>query len=196
MRNMKFNSITVWLLIAAMVGASSFAIAVQGSNPDEQDKFVINKDVKPKTNSFIFTGLPVTFDAEDDLTLTCADQANPADKCLSEGTKMINSQEILLNFNTDVGEEVRITIPLVNHSEDEQIVMLKAIAPEQLILDIDEGAGTEGVRLVGMNTWIMNVFLTDVDCPTGFGCILDFDLIVNAEHDGSFTVMLQLLTVG
>jgi hypothetical protein len=196
MRRIKLdnNVIPVWILVALMVGAGSLAIAVQGA--DDQNKFEISDTTKPRSDSLVFTGLPVVFDAEDDLTLDCVNQPDPSEQCVSEGTKMVNAQEILLNFKADVGEEVRVTIPLVNHSEDEQIIMLKAESPEQLVLDIEEGTGTEGVRLVEQNTWRMNVFVTDVDCPDGFDCPLDFDLMVSAEHSGSFTVKLQILTVG
>lgn len=198
MKSIKFgtHAIPAWVLIAVILGAGSFAIAVQGSGPDEQGKFVVNKETKPKTNSFIFTGMPVTFDFDDDLTLTCINQANPDDRCLSEGKKMINSQEIMLNFNIDVGKEIRVTIPLTNHSEDPHIIEIKATTSEQVILDIDEGTGIEGVRSVAKNVWLMNTFFTDADCPDGFDCPMDVDLIVNTEHPGAFSVMLQLLTVG
>lgn len=172
------------LIIATIMGAGSFAIFVQGT--ESQDKFAAQHNTKPKTSSFVFTGLPVEFDKDADADLTSAGTAD------SEGTKIISGQKIVFNVLGDIGDEIDVAVPIVNHSADEQIIMIKCTAPPDIGVDIephDAFVTTDGLRLVEMNTWILNVEVTDDD-------VAEFNIEFVPKRTGTYQVMCQILPVG
>lgn len=178
------RTITIMVLVATMVGAGSFAIMVQGA--ETQDKFSIQHNTKPKTNSLVFTGLPIEFVKDGDVDLTSAGTAD------SEGTKIITGQKALFNVYGDEGDEIDIAVPIVNHSEDPQIIMLKCTAPSEVGVDIephDALVTTDGLRLVEMNTWILNVEAIN-------DATAEFNIELVPKEAGVFQVMCQILPVG
>ena len=178
------KAIPVWFLMATIVGAGSLAIAVQGIDPSQEQKFQIDQMTKPKTSSFVFTGLPVGFD-KDSVLLVVSEPA------VSTGVEIITEHSIRINVNQDVGEEATIDFPIVNHSEDPQIVLFQCMAPDQVILDVaDDSTGLDATpRLVSMNTWLLNV-------KPGDAAVGNISLDINTEHDGAYSVMCQLKAIG
>jgi hypothetical protein len=170
------RTIPVWFLMATIVGAGSLAIAVQGA--DDQSKFQIEDDTKPKSNSLVFTGLPVQFDSDGAATTT--DE-------VSDGVEITSSQRVRVNFKSDVGEEVTVTLPVTNNSDDPQIVLLECDASEQVIIDAIEGGIVDSVRSNAQNSWLLNLAADTTD---------DLTLTMATEHAGAYSVMCQMLAVG
>ena len=189
------KTIPVWFLLLGMVGAGSLSIAVQGIDPSQEQKFTIDPMTKPKTNSLVFTGLPVEFDRDNEENLRWTG-------FVSTGTKILTDQKITFNVLTDVGEEAELSVPLVNNSEDAQIVNVQCTAPDQVVLDIEipdssspiTDAGIDAVRLVSMNNWIVNVKPGLVGPPGEY--VGNMEIAVSTEHAGAFSVMCQLKAVG
>lgn len=189
------KTIPVWFLLLGMVAAGSLSIAVQGIDPSQEQKFQIEQNTKPKTNSFVFTGLPVEFDRDNEANLRWTG-------FVSTGVKILTNQKITFNVMTDVGEEAELSIPLVNNSEDGQIVNVQCTAPEQVVLDIEipdasspiTTAGIDAVRLVSQNNWLVNVKPGLVGPPGLY--VGNMEIAVATEHAGAFSVMCQLLAVG
>jgi|GEM_PF-3528900 len=189
------RSIPVWFLVLGMVAVGSLSIAVQGIDPSQEQKFIIEEDTKPKQNSLVFTGLPVEFDRdnEDNLVWT---------GFVSVGTKILTNQRITFNVMTDVGEEAELSIPIVNNSEDSQIVNVQCTAPEQVVLDIEvpdasspvTTAGIDSVRLVSQNNWLVNVKDGTIGPPGEY--VGNMEIAVITEHAGGFSLTCQLLAVG
>jgi len=179
--NLAGKTIPVWFLMATIVGAGSLAIAVQGV--DDQSKFQIEEDTKPKSNSLVFTGLPVTFDTDGDVTTDGEE--------VSLGTEIVSRQKIRFNFKSDVGEIVTVSLPIINHSEDPQIMLLECDASEQVIIDAVPNAGAlvDSVRLNAQNSWLLNIAPGEDTTGT-------VDLEISTEHAGAFSVMCQMLAVG
>ena len=178
------RTITIMMLVSTMIGVGSFAIMVQGA--ENQDKFSTQDNTKPKTNSFVFTGLPVEFDKDADAELTSAGTAD------SEGVKILSGQTAVFNVYGDEGHEIDIAVPIVNHSEDPQIVMIKCTAPSQVAVDIephDALVTTDVLRLVAMNTWILNVEAVN-------DASAEFNIEVVPKEAGAYQVMCQILPVG
>lgn len=189
--NTSKRAVTIMFLIGIMIGAGSLIIIVQGM--EGQDKFTIQDDTKPRSDSLVFTGLPVTFDTDGDSELTSAGTAE------SEGVKIISSQRIQFNVMGDRGDEIDIAIPLVNHSKDTQIIMLECTAPETIGVDIepqDAFVTTDGLRLVEKNTWLLTVEETEDDLLPPPGNTAEYNLEVVPKVPGAFQVTCQILQVG
>jgi len=143
-------NLPVWVIIITMVGAGSMTIS--GSdliNPDFET--TLYEDDVPNAASNTFTGIPVHFDRDDLVTLSVSGNGAKA------GAHVITSQQLKIDMLMQVADPVTVTVPITNESEDSAIVVVKVTADPKVLVDIEEGFSTNGVRLVGTNQWIMTV---------------------------------------
>ena len=193
--NMFGRTIPVWFLVATMVGAGSFAIAVQGGAVHQEDapNIQTSSDVKihlqdvdgkvitnvPVAASRAFSPLPVFFE-EEDISLTVSGG--------TIGSQTQTSQKIVANLALDVSEDATLSFDVDNASEDAQIVIVKAGAPSQVILDLEGTASETTVHgLVGHNEWLTTV-VTGTD--------LTYKLEISTTDAGMYPLVLELLRVG
>jgi hypothetical protein len=189
------TAIPVWMLLLGLIAAASLAISVQ---PVDNEKINLeHTDGEIHTNVPVagtrqFTGLPVEFDRDNEVNFQWRN-------AVSVGTKILTSQRILFNVMTDVGEEAELLIPLVNNSEDSQIVQVNCDAPRQVYMDLEipaaaDSPGIDAIRIVGFNQWIVNVkdgLAGPPGAPVG-----TMELVINTPHAGAYPIECKLLAVG
>jgi len=202
------KSIPVWMLLLGMVATGSLAIATSGGAVHEEDppdilhtsdEKIHLQDVDGKiiTNVPImadraFSGLPVEWERDNEVDLQWRN-------AVSVGTKILTNQKIVFNVVTDVGEEAELLIPLVNNSEDAQIVLVKCSAPSHVIMDVEipdaaDGPGIDAVRLTGHNEWLINV-KDGLTGPPGQP-VGTMEIVLATTDAGMFPVVCELLRVG
>lgn len=105
----------------------------------------------PIAGSFAYTGSAVHFDTENPLTLGVSGPSARA------GVKVVTSQQIRVDLLTQAADMVTLTIPLRNESEDSQIIKVEVIVPQNVLVDVRQGFGTTGARLIGQNQWLIAI---------------------------------------
>lgn len=168
----------VWLIIVIMTGAGSLTIS--SSSIVDTESTLIETDV-PNVQSRVATGAPVQFDKSNLVNLDVSGHG------VTVGAHAITSQKVKINLLVQIAEPVTITVPIMNHSPDTSIVMLKVIAPQEILVDVEEGFSTGGVRLVGSNTWIMAV---------DDNAFADFKLDIVAMKGGAFFLLVEISSIG
>lgn len=189
------KAIPIWIVLLGLTGAASLAISVQPVSNEkinlEHTDGEIHTNV-PVAGSRSFTGLPVEFDRDNERQLEWRN-------AVSVGTKILTGQRILFNVMTDVGEEAELLIPLVNNSEDSQIVQVSCYAPRQVYMDLKippaiDSPGIDAVRITGFNDWIINV-KDGLSGPPGqpVGTMM---LSISTPHPGAYPIECFLDAVG
>lgn len=189
------KTIPIWIMMAGIIGAASLAITVQPVSNEKINLEHVDGEIHtnvPVAGTRSFTGLPVEFDRDNERQLEWRN-------AVSVGTKILTAQRILFNVMTDVGEEAELLIPLVNNSEDSQIVQFTCDAPRQIYMDLKippatDSPGIDAVRVVGFNDWLINV-KSGLPGPPGYpaGTMM---LAISTPHAGAYPIECHLNAVG
>jgi len=169
------------LLIAMIIAAGSLALVDSAELPTQTIVPVQPElQVGSLGESIIATGLPIVFSEDDE-----PDVSADAD---GEGLLLTSKQRAIVNFIADVGETVEVTLNIDNMNEETDTLMLVTVlAPETLLIDIEEGGGTDEVRLVGENQFVM-----EVDSGEGH----DFDVLVTPLEQGIHVFIVEIRAIG
>jgi hypothetical protein len=203
--NMFGRTIPVWFLLATMVGAGSFAIAVQGGAVHQEDPPSIQhtsdqkihlQDVDGKviTNVPImanraFSPLPVEWDQEQ----AGDNDPNGATTGFAVvGTSIMTKQKLAINFVVDTAEDGTLDLQLDNRSEDPQIFLIKCDAPPHVQLDFEDptavGTDVDVHGLTGHNEWLASIAANGADD--------DLIMEVSVTDAGFYPIVCELLRVG
>jgi len=143
------------LLVAIIIAAGSFALVDSGEvaetvAPTGSTHIQPNVQLGPLGESISATGLPIVFSEDDEPDISGDFDA--------EGLLLTSKQRAIVNFVADVGDMVEITLNIDNMNEEtETLALVNVLAPDTLLIDIVEGSGTDEVRLVGENLFVMEV---------------------------------------
>ncbi len=199
--NMFGKTIPIWFLTIAIVGAGSLAIAVGPAThvenpPDIQEASDVKihlQDVDGKINTNVpiaasraFSPLPVNWSADRGGSST--DQS--ADITATGGTVgsvMITKQKLAFNFVVQTATDATFDMKIDNNSEDTQIFLIKANAPSNVILDMENNSGVTIHGLTGHNEWLASA-------SAGAGKF--FDMEVSVTDAGFYPIVVELLRVG
>jgi|GEM_PF-4729081 len=165
-------------LVAIIILAGSFAlIDSEQSVLDAPPVLQPPVDLGPLAESVVPTGLPIVFSVDDEPT-TDAD---------GEGLLLTSRERTVVNFISDVGERVEVTLHIDNMNDDtENLALIQVLAPDTLLIDIEEDAGTDEVRLVGHNMFVMEV-------ASGIGHSFKVNVTPIAEGVHSFIIEIRAL---
>jgi hypothetical protein len=180
------RAIPIWILVAAIVGAGSLAIAVQ---PVSDEKIHLQDvDGKIHTNvpvaaSRAFSPLPVEFDEEGN----SGNVASITGTGVTGGSQIVTKQKVVVNLVLPVSNVATVKIDLDNDSEDAQIFLIKAGAPSNVILDMEsEDVTIHG--LTGHNEWLASI--------TAAGNDREIEMEVSTTDAGFYPIVVELLRVG
>ena len=184
------KTIPVWILIAGIVGSGSLAIAVQPVSDEKihiQDTTGRIQTNVPVAASRAFSPLPVqwnqdnsiAYDTDNDGSFSAAEQT---------GSDIATKQKIVFNFVADAATRHNTLVWFDNLSEDNQIFIIRAGAPPNVAIDIEQFFPSTPVHgLVGHNEWLVTV-------PPGPGYAVEVE--VSTTDAGFYPIVLELDRVG
>jgi hypothetical protein len=105
----------------------------------------------------------------------------------SEGTTIVTKQKLVVNIALNVGQESTVILPVTNISSDNQIFLIKAGAPPQLILDMEDGSSVNVLGITDHNEWLAVI---EGDSSG------ELDMEISTTDPGSYPFVLQLEVVG
>jgi hypothetical protein len=201
--NMFGRTIPVWFLLATMVGAGSFAIAVQGGAVHQEDPPSIQhtsdqkihlQDVDGKiiTNVPImanraFSPLPVEW--SDDVGTDSTADIVSSPPAAATGSVMITKQKLAFNFVVQTSTDAQFRLKIDNNSEDTQIFLIKADAPPHVQLDFESSASAVTIHgMTGHNEWLASV--------PGSTALNTVDMEVSVTDGGFYPIVVELLRIG
>jgi hypothetical protein len=167
------------LLIATIVVISSLAIT-SPTTTSVATQVVVQPpiDVGPLGESIAVTGIPIVF----------SENTKPTTNAVAAGLLETSKQRAAANFIADVGRTVEVTLTIDNKSDDNELLTLvNIIAPDALIIDVIEGTGTDEVRLIGENMFIMEVNRGDGN---------NFKVRVTPLESGFYSLFVELRAIG
>lgn len=173
------HNLPVWLIIISMVGVGSMTISSSSLIDPSTEGTTFQSDV-PKATSKAYTGIPVHFDTTNPITLDVSGNGARA------GAHVLTSQQLRINMLMQVADPVTVTVPIKNESDDSSIVVVRITADPSVLVDVDQGFSTNGVRLVGNNQWIMTV---------DDSANADFKINVAALQPGAFFLLVEIFSV-
>jgi hypothetical protein len=173
------------LLIAIIITAGSFALV--DSTEIVTETVTPPSETLPQSAQVGFlgetigaTGLPIVFDEDQE-----PDISGDFD---GEGLRLTSKQRAVVNFLADVGDRVEITFHIDNMNEEtENLMLVNVLAPDTLLIDVVEGGGTDEVRLVGDNLFVMEV-------SQGRGH--DFEVRVTPIAEGVHAFVVEITAIG
>ena len=137
------------LLMAIIIAAGSLAL-VDSAGVDTNTQVQVQPpvDVGPLGESITATGLSIVFSEDNE----------PTTDAIAEGLLLTSKQRAIVNFIADVGTQVEVRLNIDNLNRDtETLALVNVIAPDTLLIDVLEDSGTDEVRLVGNNQYVMQV---------------------------------------
>lgn len=168
------GSIITFVGLVSVIFLGSFAVAIP---PRDDDNDNGSSPRIPKGIPTAFAPLPVHWDEDGTIDVTDATQ----------GTTIVTKQKLVVNVALHVGQEATVTLPVVNLSEDNQIFLIKAGSPPQLILDMEDGTGVDIVGITDHNEWLAVI---DSDSAG------EIDMEISTTDAGSYPFVLELRAVG
>lgn len=180
------------LSIAIIIIAGSFALtdytlsdngaSISSTSPTTTRPVVVVQppiDIGPLAESITGTGLSIVFDEDDEPDVTGEDAL---------GLTLTSKQRTVVNFIADIGDRVEVKLNIDNLNEEtETLALVNVVATESLLIDVIEDSGTDEVRLVGDNLYIMEV-------ARGEGH--SFKLHVTPVKDGVHVFIVEIRALG
>jgi len=195
------KTIPVWFLMTVVVGIGSMAIAVGPathveSAPDIQtasDVKIHLQDVDGKINTNVpisasraFSPLPINWSEDRGASSTDVSGDITASDA-TVGSVMITKQKLAFNFVVQTATDATFDMKLDNNSEDTQIFLIKANAPSNVILDMEDNSGVTIHGLTGHNEWLASATA---------GTAKFFDMEVSVTDGGFYPIVVELLRIG
>lgn len=141
------KAITTWLVIGAMILTASLAIIPNTEQPTvaELSKKAINLGDALVLN-------PFRIDQTVDITATNA---------VSVGTTATHADMAVINFMSDVGEDVTVELDIINDSSSELSGIVTIRTTGDVLASVDDTASTFSVvRFIGGNQWFVHFLAT------------------------------------
>lgn len=168
------------LLVAIIIVASSLAL-VDASPANTTRQVVAQPMVQlgPMSESISVAGIPIVFSEVHEPTTNLPTG--------NEGLLLTSKQRAIVNVMTTVGDKVEVTLNIDNKSENDLLMLVNIIAPDTVLVDVLEGSGTDEVRLVGRNLFVMQV--SDGDGH-------DFEVHVTPLTSGFHAIIVEISALG